>query len=399
MSILKSNLSKLPSLSKNIYMMGLVSFFNDIASEMLIPIIPIFLRTVLGAPMPVIGLIEGVSEATANILNVFSGILSDKLNVRKPLVVFGYSLSSISKLCLAFAYSWPVVLLARFSDRLGKGIRTSARDALITDYSHPAHRGKAFGFHRAADTAGAVIGPLVAMYVVLHNHHSIRSLFYVAFIPAMIGVLVLVLFVKDKPNGPIVAKPPFTFSWNIFGLRYKVFMITTIIFSLGACSEAFLILRAQSLGFSLLHTLAAYVTFNISYALLSIPAGMLSDRTGQRIVLITGYLIFAVVFLLFAITTCTTILWVLFPLYGIYKALTEGISRAYISNLVAHDRVATAFGVYQTMTGLATFFGSFFAGILWAWWGASVPFVFGSMMAAVATIFFIFFNAMYSRTA
>jgi MFS family permease len=379
-------------ISKNVFVMGLVSFFNDVASEMLYPIVPIFLTSILGAPVSVVGLIEGIAESTASILKVISGWYSDKYQKRMPFIVAGYSLSSISKIILGFAIAWPMVLLGRFIDRFGKGTRTSARDALIAESSTSANRGISFGFHRALDTAGAVVGPLLAIWLLHSYSNTFRTIFFVAFIPAFIGVLLLLLFVKEKKKEPLGNSLKLKGSWNEFNLSFKIFLAISVFFAIGNSSDVFLILRSQNLGLSVTATIFAYVVFNFSYALFSVPAGAISDKIGPRKVLISGFLLFGIVYLLFGIVTQNYWLWLIFPLYGIYMALTEGVSKAYISNLVPQEKTGTAFGLYQTAIGICTFFASLIAGLLWDKVSVSAPFILGGCTAFISAILFLLWD-------
>jgi len=375
-------------ISKNVFVLGLVSFFNDVASEMIYPIVPIFLTSVLGAPVAVVGLIEGIAESTASILKVVSGWLSDKFRKRKPFVIAGYSFSAISKIILSIAYSWPFVLFARFVDRFGKGARTATRDALIAESSENSARGRSFGFHRALDTLGAVVGPLIALLAINFLDSNFRLIFFLAFIPACIGVLLLILFVKEKRKEANLS-PALNFSWRNLDSSFKIFLLISFIFALGNSSDAFLILRAQNLGLSVVLVILAYVFFNFTYAIFSMPAGIISDKIGPKKVLFSGFLLFSVIYLFFGLTNVSFILWLLFPFYGIYMALTEGIGKAYISNLVPQEKAGTAFGVYQTTIGLCTFFASLIAGLLWTYIGVSAPFIFGSVMAVISALLFV----------
>lgn len=368
--------------------MGLTSFFNDVASEMIYPIVPIFLTSVLGAPVAIVGLIEGVAESTASILKVISGWLSDKYQRRKPFVLAGYSFSTVSKILLSLAYSWPFVLFARFIDRFGKGVRTSARDALITESSNASARGKSFGFHRALDTLGAVVGPLIALLAIHYLDNNFRLIFFLAFIPSTIGVFLLVLFVQEKRKEPDPSSS-LHLNWRNLDPAFKIFLIISFIFSLGNSSDAFLILRDQNLGLSLTLVVLTYVLFNFAYAVFSIPAGVVSDKIGPRKVLLTGFLLFAIVYLSFGLIKSPVFLWILFPIYGIYMALTEGVGKAYISNLIPQEKIGTAFGVYQTTIGLTTFLASLIAGLLWTYLGVGAPFIFGGLMAIISALLFV----------
>jgi MFS family permease len=375
-------------ISKNVFVLGLVSFFNDVASEMVYPIIPIFLTSILGAPVAIVGLIEGVAESTASLLKVVSGWLSDKFQKRKPFVVWGYSFSAVSKILLSLAFSWPFVLAARFIDRFGKGVRTSARDALIVENSETSARGKVFGFHRAIDTLGAVAGPLMALLAINFLDNNFRLIFFLAFIPAFVAIILLVFFVKEKKKQPASAAG-LRFNWRDLDPSFKIFLLISFIFALGNSSDAFLILRAQNLGFSAALIVMSYVLFNFFYAAFSIPAGIISDKIGPKKVLLAGFLIFAAVYLFFGLINSSSILWLLFPIYGIYMSFTEGVGKAYISNLVPQEKVGTAFGTYQTVIGLCAFFASLAAGLLWTYVNVRAPFIFGSIMALISAFLFV----------
>jgi len=367
--------------------MGLVSFFNDVASEMIYPIVPIFLTSILGAPASIVGLIEGIAESTASILKIISGWFSDKLQKRKPFVIVGYSLSSISKAILGFAFSWPLVLAARFIDRFGKGTRTSARDALITESSLPSNRGRSFGFHRTLDTLGAVVGPLAAILLLYLLGNNFRLIFFLAVIPSTVGVILLIFYVKEKKKES-AKQESVKLNWGNFNRSFKFFLFISIIFAIGNSSDAFLILRAKNLGLSITLTILAYTLFNFTYALFSTPAGIISDKIGPKKVLLSSFLLFSFVYLFFGLINQGLFLWLLFPIYGIYMALNEGIGKAYISNLVPQGRSGTAFGIYQTTIGLCTFFASLIAGLLWTYVNIKAPFIFGAGMALIATISF-----------
>ena len=380
------------SKNKNVIVMGLVSLFNDISSEMIYPIVPIFLKTVLGAPVAVIGLIEGIAESTASLLKVVSGWFSDKIQKRKIFVTIGYSFSAVSKILIGLAKSWPFVLFARFIDRFGKGTRTAARDALILESVAPEQRGRAFGLHRSMDSMGAVIGPLLALLLVGLYDGNYRKIFFIAAIPSFIGVLLLIAFVKEKKKEHIIGqaeKPAvFKFRWSDFTPQFKFFLLITAIFSIGNSSDAFLILRAQSLGLSVTLTVAAYVLFNLTYSFFSYPAGIITDKIGSKKVLAVGFWLFALVYLMFGLIDKSFLVWFLFPLYGIYMGLTDGISKAYISTMIPTEKSGTAFGAHQTVIGVCVFVASATAGILWNKINPSAPFYFGAITSALAAILF-----------
>jgi len=376
-------------ITKNVVVISLVSFFNDIASEMIYPVVPIFLTAVLGAPVTIVGLIEGIAESTAAILRVFSGWFSDKFQRRKPFMAAGYGLSALSKLIMAVSVHWSMVMGGRFFDRFGKGIRTSARDALLAEGCDASCRGRVFGFHRAIDTMGALVGPLVALLLLHIFDQKLRFIFFLAIIPSVVGVILLMVFVKDirKLQGlPDVHK--LSLRNMKLSRDFKIFLIVSAIFALGNSSDAFLILRAQNLGFSLSLTILVYTVFNAAYALTSFPAGIVSDRIGQKKVLLYGFCLFAVIYFLFGIVSRPSFLWILFALYGLYMALTEGIGKAYVSHLVDRDYTGTTYGVYQTLIGIMTFFSSLIAGFLWKYISPGAPFIFAAIMATVASIVF-----------
>jgi len=377
-------------ITKNVVGISLVSFFNDIASEMIYPIVPIFLTSVLGAPVTVVGLIEGFAESTASILRVFSGWFSDKFKRRKPFMVAGYALSALSKLVIAVSFHWSVVMGGRFLDRFGKGVRTSARDALLAQSSDAGSRGKVFGFHRAVDTMGALVGPLTALALLQAFRDNMRFIFILAIIPAAAGVGLLVAFVKDiQKQEQTAGEPRLTLKGMKLSRDFKVFLWVSAIFAVGNSSDAFLILRAQNLGLSLSLTILVYTVFNAAYALTSFPAGILSDRIGQKSVLLYGFFLFAVIYFFFGLVTQAAYLWILFPFYGLYMALTEGVGKAYISHLTDRDYAGTTYGIYQTLIGVMTFFSSLIAGFLWKYVGAAAPFYFAAVMATVAFMVFV----------
>lgn len=373
---------------KNVVALGVVSFFTDISSEMLYPIIPIFLTSVLGAPMSVVGLIEGIAESTASFLKAVSGWLSDKIGKRKIFVVVGYSLSAIAKPLLFIAYVWQAVLLARFLDRFGKGLRTSAKDAITADSCDAEYRGKAFGFQRALDSLGACIGPLLALFFLVALKENLRIVFLIAFIPAVIAVAALLIFVTDPPKlSPL--KNGFGSGSKCMDPNFKKFLLVSSIFAIGNSSDVFLILRCKNIGFTTTLVILAYALFKLSYSLLSMPAGILSDRIPRKIVLIAGYLIFAFVYLGFGVTKNAAWIWVLFFVYGFYMAMTEGVGRALVSDMVQCEYRGTAFGLYNGVTGIMTFFASLIAGLLWAHIGASAPFFYGAIMAILSCVAFL----------
>lgn len=392
---IRNNMAKITpyfkGIRKNVVVLGITSFFTDISSEMLYPVIPIFLTAVLGAPVWVLGLIEGVAESAASILKGISGWLSDRIGRRRPFVVWGYSLSSFAKPLLFLAHAWPLVLLSRLLDRAGKGLRTSARDAMITDSTDAPYRGKAFGFHRSMDTLGACIGPLLAILFLTALKENIRIVFLIAFIPAALAVLTLVFFLKEPPAAHVKNNRTMKFDPKIFSAKFRIFLFATAIFAIGNSSDAFLIVRAKSLGLSVTMVVLAYVVYNISYAALSAPFGALSDRVPRKNIMITGYGIFTFVYLGFAVIKKSAMVWPLFFIYGFYIAMTDGVGKALVSDMVPKEYAGTAMGLYHFVLGVFAFFASVIAGLLWTHVGAQAPFYYGAGMSVIACFVFVLF--------
>ncbi|MEE8471744.1 MAG: MFS transporter [Dehalococcoidia bacterium] len=391
---------KIFGLHPNVFFLGLVSFFTDASSELTMTILPLFLANVLGVGPAIIGLIEGVAESTATILKVVSGWLSDRLGRRKPLAVLGYGLSTLAKPFLYLAGAWPLVLAVRFTDRLGKGIRTSPRDALVADSSSQADRGKSFGFHRALDSLGAVLGLAVAAAIVYQGQRgaleltrdTYQKLVPVGVVPAVVAVLLLLLFVREVRGARKRQEPP---EWTAspppgpstaFGGRFKVFLAITVVFTLGNSSDAFLILRAQNLGISTFNILLLLVMFNLVNALVSLPAGLISDRWGRRVVIIFGWAVYGLIYLGFALVQAPGQVAWLFALYGVYHGAVEGVSRAYVADMVPEERRGTAYGLYHGAVGVTALPASLIAGWLWQTVDPSAPFFLGAALALLAAV-------------
>jgi MFS family permease len=386
-------------LPRNVWVTTVTSFLTDISSEMLLNLLPLFLFNVLGVRTMVIGLIEGVAETTASILKIFSGWLSDRLRARKGLAVLGYGLSTVAKPFLYFATTWGWVLGVRFTDRVGKGLRTAPRDALVADSIDERQRGLAFGLHRAGDTAGAVIGLAIALGVFLATQRGMAELTRATFqvivlisvIPAVLAVLVIALGAQEVTATSRETKPP---PLTLAGLdrRFLLFLVVMVVFTLGNSSDAFLILRAQTTGLSVSGVLGMMLIFNLTYALISTPAGALSDRVGRRKLLILGWGLYALVYLGFARASAGWHAWSLMAAYGMYYGLTEGVAKAFVADLVPSERRGTAYGVYNAAVGITAFPASLIAGMLWqgvgSWtgFGPSAPFLFGAVLAAVAVV-------------
>lgn len=374
---------------KNVFLLGLVSFFNDLASEMIYPIVPVFLTTVLHASVPIVGLIEGIVESTAAITKYLFGTYSDYLKRRKIFVVGGYSMGAVSKILIGLSYSWPMVLFARFFDRVGKGIRTAPRDSLLLENATSLNKGFIFGFHRSFDSLGAVFGPLLALLVLYLMKENLRQTFFIASIPAVIAVLLLILFVKEKKKAEVKEKREFVkINWSLLKPRLKLFLIISFLFSIGNSSDVFLLLYAKNLGLTTTLVVLAYVLYNISQTLFATPLGSLSDKIGPRKVFSLGLLVFAIVYFFFGIINSSFWMWILFPIYGIYIAATDGVSKAYIAEFIDKKQSGTFFGAYYTLTAVGTLAASLIGGLLWNSINPHATFLFGSLMALLAFLVF-----------
>lgn len=395
----KSSIKKLP---RNIWAVGFTSLFMDISSEMVLNILPLFLSNVLGVRTNIIGLIDGIAEATASILKLFSGWLSDKLRARKWLAVIGYGLSAISKPFFYIASSWGLVAGVRWADRVGKGIRTAPRDALVADSVDEKTRGLAFGFHRAMDTAGAMIGIVIAAVVVwLAQRNSLslskstfQTIVLISLIPAFLAVLSLAIGAKDVAVKGQRAAPKF--SLRSMGKPFSIFLVIVSIFTLGNSADSFLVLRAQNLGVSVTGILLMLAVFNLIYSTISTPAGSLSDRIGRRRLIVGGWMVYAVIYLGFALAKAPWHVWVLYAAYGIYYGMAYGSANAMVADLVPENLRGTAYGTYNAVIGLLAFPASAIAGILWqglgdwAGLGPSAPFFFGGSLALIAAVLMLF---------
>jgi MFS family permease len=378
---------KIAGVEKNIFYTGLVSFFMDVSSEMIYPLVPIFLSSVLGVNKTVIGLIEGVAESTASLVKVFSGWFSDRIGKRKILLITGYGISTVSRPIIALSTVWSHVLAFRFVDRFGKGIRGAPRDALIAESSSSRDLGRSFGFHRAMDTFGAVLGPAVAFLLLFIFTGNFRLVFWLSLIPGIAAVAVIIFFIKDvKQRATAVSSQV---SLRDFGWRYKVFIAVAIIFAVGNSSDAFLILRASSIGIKETHVPLLYLSFNVIYSLVSFPAGILSDRFGRKRVILSGFLLFGIIYWGFALSSEKWHIWGLFLLYGIFMGLTEGVHRAYLGSIIPEKLKATGYGIYNMSVGLAMLPASIIGGYLWDEYGFQATFYYGSFTAFASALLFL----------
>ncbi len=390
--------TKLP---RNVKIVAVTSFLTDVSSEMVINILPLFLKNVLGVKTAVIGLIEGVAESTSSFVKLFSGWLSDRLKKRKLLAVLGYGISALSKPLFYFAHSWSVVAAARWGDRIGKGVRTAPRDALVADSTSFAQRGYAFGFHRAADTAGAFCGLVIALAIVWFLQQgsgqllagTFRLIVLASLLPAFVGVVILAWGVKETAAAAAF-RPRFGF--KSLGKDFRYFIVMVGIFELGNSSDAFIILRAQERGISVVGILAMLIAFNFIYSVISLPAGRLSDRIGRRRLIMAGWALYALTYLGLALARSAVHIVILYVIYGAYYGLSYGTGKALVADLVPAASRGMAYGTYNAVLGLTDLPASFIAGLLWSgagkWggFGPSAPFYFGAAMALLALLLFIF---------
>jgi MFS family permease len=400
---------RLRSLPRNVWVATLTSFLNDISSEMTFNLLPLFLANVLGVRTGTIGLIEGVAQSSASLLKIFSGWLSDRSGKRKWLAVSGYAASTLAKPFLALATSWTAVLGIRFADRLGKGIRTAPRDALVADSIDEGRRGLAFGVQRAGDTAGALLGLVIALVVVWATQAGSLALEAITFqrvvlfsiIPAVLTVLVIALGMRDIP----LAKPPAQVDLSLRGFdrRFRRFLLVLVLFTLGNSADAFLILRAQERGLSVTGVIGMLISFNLVYTLLAGPMGALSDLLGRRRLIIAGWLIYSLLYLGFALAENAWLIWTLYTLYGVYYGMVEGVAKAFVADIVLPAQRGTAYGLYNAAVGIAVFPASLIAGLLWqgigTWpgFGPQAPFLFGAGLALLATVLFLVWVPTSSR--
>ncbi|PJF43797.1 MAG: MFS transporter [Phototrophicales bacterium] len=397
-------------ISRNVWASALTSFLNDVSSELIFTLMPLFLANVLGVSTVVIGFIDGLVETTSSFMKGFSGWLSDRLANRKWLVVAGYGMSSLIKPVLYFVTSWYGVLVVRFIDRTGKGIRTSPRDALIADSTDENHRGIAFGLHRAADTSGAMLGLLIALWIVLLtqsealtlSRQTFQWLVIIGTVPSFLALFVLIVGIQEiRPQNSVNANgerispalPP-SLKFSALSKEFRLFLLIVAIFTIGNSSDGFIILRAQERGLSVAQVLGMLITFNFIYAFLAGPIGAWSDRIGRKRIILGGWLIYGLVYLGLAFAETGAQIWVMYSLYGIYYAATQGTAKAVIADFVPMEQRGVAYGYYNAIVGFMALPSSLLAGVLWQgigdWdgFGPSAPFMVGALLALLATTLF-----------
>ncbi len=381
-------ISKIP---RAVFILGLISFFTDFASEMLYPVTPIFLTAVLDSSMTIVGIIEGIAEITAGFLKGIFGTFSDKIGKRSIFVRIGYGISGIVKPLPGVFPAIPTVIFSRITDRIGKGIRTAPRDALLSSFSEN-NSGAIFGFHRGMDTLGAVIGPLVAILLLHLFPSNYILIFLLAFVPSAFAIIFTFL-VKDVTAKSVKEEKYFIKDfWKYFPKQYKIILLLLTIFSLVNSSDVFLILRSQNISNSDVIAILGYVFYNFVYALTSYPIGRLSDKFGKKAILTTGLFIFSIVYLIFAINKEPLIVWICFAFYGIYAASTEGVAKAWVSDMIDLKLRGSAIGILTTLMSLGVMCGSILTGILWDYFGASVPFIISSSISFIIAIILLYWK-------
>jgi MFS family permease len=381
-------------ITRTVWVLSLVSLFTDMASEMLYPIMPIYLKSI-GFSIVLIGILEGVAEAVTGLSKGYFGKLSDNSGKRVPFVQMGYAFSAISKPMMAF-FVYPLwIFFARTVDRFGKGIRTGARDAILSDEATPETKGKIFGFHRSMDTFGAVLGPAFALGYLYFYPQDYKTLFYVAFVPGLLAVLAS-FFLKDKRRTDTIAKKTTSFFsslhyWKDSPVLYRKVVIGLLAFTLFNSSDVFLLLKAKQSGLSDTMVIGLYIFYNLVYALCAFPMGIMADKMGLKKMFLCGLFLFAIVYLGMGLSTNTSVLIGLFLLYGIYASATEGISKAWISNSIDKKDTATAIGTYSGFQSICTMLASSLAGFIWFQFGASATFMVTGFAAVLIVFYFLFF--------
>ena len=379
-------------ISKTVWVLSIISLCTDAASEMLYPVMPVYLKSI-GFSIVFIGLLEGIAEAIAGLSKGYFGKLSDVSGKRVPFVQLGYTLSAISKPMLAFFINPIWVFFSRTTDRLGKGIRTGARDALLSDEATPETKGKIFGFHRSMDTLGAVIGPAIALMYLYFNPSQYKTLFLLAFIPGLLAIL-STLFLKQKNNpAPKEKQKVYFFSflnyWKQSDSRYRKLLIGLLVFALFNSSDVFLLLKVKEAGINDTYVIGIYIFYNLIYSLSAFPMGLLADKLGMKKIFITGLVIFSIVYAGMGITTELWWFVILFLLYGIYAAATEGIAKAWISNISDKKDTATAIGTYTGFQSICSLFASSFTGLIWYQWGSTPAFIVTAVVTSLVIVYFL----------
>ncbi len=382
----KSIMNKITKLHPTVIFLGIASLFNDLSSEVIYPLLPIFLTSSLGASYAFVGLIEGVAETTASLLKLYSGYLADKTGKKKFLTVSGYLLSNLVRPIIGFAVSPVFVLFLRFFDRIGKGIRTSPRDAIVASVTDESVRGRAFGFHRSMDNLGSLLGAMAGFLLLNYLGLDIRTIFLLVLLPGTIAVMAVIFGVKNVDSEIKVDGKKISLSLKPFGKNFKKYLLIVGIFTLGNSSDAFLLLKAKEVGISDGFIPLLWMVLSLVRTVFSTPAGILSDKMDRKKVIIFGWIVYAAVYIGFAYTTKVWHIWTLFCIYGFYYALTEGVEKAFVADLVREENRGMAYGLYNFIVGILALPSSVICGLLWQRFGSLYALGFGASLAVVSSI-------------
>ncbi len=384
---------------RNVIILGLISFFADVGTEMVYPIVPLYLTAVFGATPALVGIIEGTAESLASLLRVFSGYMTDKYQNRKKVAFAGYSMGIIYKLLLIIAGSWTAVFGARAVDRIGKGIRTAPRDVMVSQAAEKGKLGKAFGIHKALDMAGSALGIMMAYLILRESSGNIdyRRIFLISMIPGILGLMLFFFLKESEQNNSEVTIEPFWKNIGKLDSQLRMYLVVVFMFTLGNSSNTFLLLRAKSVGFDDAGVIFMYFIYTITATALSMPFGKMSDKAGRKKLLVSGYIVFAIVYLGFAVSLNKPFVALMFVMYGAYTAMITGVERAFVSEISPPELKGTMLGLHSTVAGIALFPASVLAGQLWTSFGPEVPFVFGACMSLGAALILILFmkNGIY----
>lgn len=384
-------------LGRNVYAAGFVSLFMDISSEMVYSLVPLFLANTLGVNKSIIGFIEGVAESTASVLRAFSGYISDRMGTRKWVMAVGYGISVLSRPLIAMGNNWGEVMVYRFTDRFGKGVRSAPRDAIIAESTHHESLARAFNFHRAMDTFGAMLGPLIAFIILAAYQDNYRLVFWLSIIPGVIAVALIIIFIQDVPMPVHPREKKRTLSAKQFDWKFRLFLIIAFLFALGNVSDFFLILRAQDVGIPVTTIPVVYLFFNLIYSLFAIPAGVMADTYGKKRLILVGMTLFALLFFGFAQAQSPRAIWFLFALYGVFMGLTEGIQKAYLATIIPAEYKATAYGIFNAAIGIAMLPSGIIAGWLWDTYSPAATFYFGAATATLSALAFAVYSGWVDR--
>ena len=377
----------------NVIFLGLVSFFTDLSTEMVYPLIPLYLVSAFGATPALVGIIEGIAESVASLLKVFSGYFTDRFQKKKATAFTGYATGVLYKLALVFAGSWVGVLGARVIDRVGKGIRTAPRDVIVSESADKDKMGMAFGIHKALDMAGAAIGILITYYVLrgLGDSFNYKQMFVYSIIPAIIGLLMFFFIKEKKEPRSVKNQEPFWKNFRSIDGQLRIYLLVVLLFTLGNSSNTFMLLRAKSTGFDNVSIVLLYFIYKTTASILAVPFGKMSDRIGRKRLLVPGYLAFSVCYMGFAFAVNQWIMVAVFIIYGAYTAMIAGVERAFVAEVSPPELRGTMLGLQSTVAGIALLPASIVAGVLWDAFGAAVPFVFGAVLSLSAALILILF--------